>query len=380
MNCRTCAAIQEAGPETPNTVVARSLGIAESTVRRHKANPHDLDPLATTDEFFSDIPDAIITSRGRSIRLEDGSWEKINYRPQDLALHEAKTTLYEDFEESFRNYKYPIDIQLGHEGTMVVCAADLQIGKTSYLGGTDELVERVMSAIHGTTGRIITEKPKQVVLADLGDLLEGFGNTVQQTATNDRDLTTQIRLGRRLLMEAIKAFAPHTEELVFVSVPSNHCEVRSGIGAKTRTATVDNDLGLEISYQLEDVFMNRPGFNHVTFLRPETLHEAVTFTTLDGTVLAFAHGHQAKSPDKVGEWWRGQSHGRISNLHNADILIHGHFHSLRVSQSGNERWLICAPTIDAGSDWFTSRTGESSTPGMLAFSVKNKMWHDLAIL
>jgi len=381
MTCAVCAEIEQ-DPDAMNTVLAQRAGTSEASIRRHRIAKHNAEPSERADEFFG-VPDAIITSRGRSIRTSDGSWEKVTYRPQDLALHQATESLWSDFEAALANYTPATPtapITPTTPTTEIVLAADLQTGKADYLGGTAELTVRVLDAIEGTKRRLQTLRPRQVVLADLGDITEGIWNTTSQRATNDRDLTAQIRIARRLMMEAIKAFAPLCNRLTYVSVPSNHCQVRVAAGGKGLESTVDNDLGLEISHQLEDVFEGREGFGNLEFVRPESLHEAVTVTTDEGTRVGFVHGHQAKSQDRMGEWWKGQSHGRMDGLHEADILCHGHHHNMRLSQSGDARWLVGAPTIDSGSSWFTSRTGESSTPGMLVFGVKDGSWTNLEIV
>ena len=64
----------------------------------------------------------------------------------------------------------------------------------------------------------------------------------------------------------------------------------------------------------------------------------------------------------------------------ADILTTAHFHSMRVEQSGNGRWIIGVSSSDASSDWFTNRTGESALQGMTAYDVADGQWSNLRIL
>jgi len=83
------------------------------------------------------------------------------------------------------------------------------------------------------------------------------------------------------------------------------------------------------------------------------------------------HGHQASRPDGMGDWWRKQSFGR-QPVADASVLVHGHFHHLRVTELGSvsrgdanaSRFLIMAPTMDNGSGWFRLGSGEDSIPGL----------------
>ena len=75
MKCVICTGINPALSHVEN---GRNLGVSEATVRRHLASSHmDVE----TDPFFAEVPVSIIASRGKSVRLEDGSWEKITYLP-----------------------------------------------------------------------------------------------------------------------------------------------------------------------------------------------------------------------------------------------------------------------------------------------------------
>ena len=53
------------------------------------------------------------------------------------------------------------------------------------------------------------------------------------------------------MLEVVLTLAPLAPELYYVSVPSNHGQVRTG--PKGNVGGIDNDFGLDISYQIEDV-------------------------------------------------------------------------------------------------------------------------------
>ena len=340
-----------------------------------------LSQVNAVDGYFG-VPEAIITSRGKSIKTPDGSWEKITYRPQDMAVYEAFT--FDDVEKAIAGFVAPTaPTPIRGKHTAVLCLSDFQLGKVDENGGTPETLDRILRSVEAFCTSLRFNQPAHILMAELGDLIEGFDNTGTQRATNDQDLTTQIRTSRRLLIEIIMRVSkasPGTG-ITFLSIPSNHCQVR--VPGKDLASTPNNDWGVELNHQLEDVLHDRPEFAHVKFLRPANNHaEAVVFTTPCGVVVGAVHGHQSKSPDKVGTWWTGQSHGRRNGLHTADILLHGHYHSLRVSQSGDSRWVIGTPSADNGSAWFTNKTGETSVAGILAFDVQAGQvpWSNLRLL
>lgn len=366
-DCEICSVLESHPTATNAEVKALGGGIwGERTIRRHRNTPR----LDDVDPFFS-VPTAIVTSRGKSTRLPDGSWEKITYRPQDEALLNALQ--YDDIERALADYTPPTPLPTRNPVAEVLCIADLQVGKVSSGGGSMELVERVLRSVAAFEKRVQDTRPGEILLLELGDLVENFSNLSTQRATNDLDMTLQIRVARRLLTEIVKRVAHLAPKVVLVSVPSNHGAVRIE-GTKDFASNPNNDWGIEINHQLEEVFSNREGFEHVQFLRTEGHQESLTYTCLDGTVIGVVHGHQASNPTKIGDWWKGQSHGRRHGLHLADILFHGHYHHLSVTQTGDERWIIGTPSSDGGSDWFVNKTGEVSTSGMLMLGVSDRNW------
>lgn len=284
---------------------------------------------------------------------------------------------------AIENYEHiPSGSETGTEttsdSTFVLCPSDLQFGKTDYNGGSAETLARARTSLERAVGIVKANGYSNVVIAELGDVVENFYNTSGQRESNDLDITGQIRVARRFLLECIMALAPHTDNLIYVSVPSNHGQVRVSTGDRGGASNAANDWGLEIGYQLEDALVARPGYNHVTFVRPTGLHESVSLLVSD-TELGFVHGHQSKGADKIGEWWKGQSHGRMP-VGSAHILFTGHWHSFMVRHSGDARWIMVAPSSDPGSAWFTELTGEQALSGMLSCVVKDGMWSDLRIL
>lgn len=354
-----------------NIDLAEEFNTSEATVRRHRRalKRKGRDELSR-DEFF-DLPVGAITKRGKTVRLADGSYEKIEYRPGTLEMEETKRLSYEDLEPVFQEPLIPQVSANIEDDTLVVCMADLQAGKAQSGGGTEDTVRLVRRAIKDIADDILFRGPyNRIILADVGDSTEGFWNVVSQAQTNDLSLTDQIRVVQRLYAEALRTFAPLCSSLYYVAVPSNHCAVRTGTGKNSRANAPDDDFGIMISKNLEDVIEDRPGFEHVKFFRPEKWEEAITVDAADGTRIGFTHGHLAGSQSKVPAWFRDLAFGRRSGLYDARILVHGHWHNFGVRQVGDARWIISCPSADRGSDWWTNISGDSTRPAILTFEAQ----------
>lgn len=357
-----------------NLDLADEFNTSEATVRRRRrALKRRSKADLTQDEFF-DLPVGAITKRGKTVRLADGSYEKIEYRPGAVEMEEAKRLSWEDLEPVFAEPYIPRASALAEarEETPIVCLADFQVGKAGSGGGTPDTVRLVRRALHDIANNLAGPKRwKRIIVADVGDSTEGFWNVASQAQTNDLSLTDQIRTVQRLYAEAVKLLAPLCDSLVYVAVPSNHCAVRTGPGKNSRANAPDDDFGIMISKNIEDIVEDRQGFEHVTFSRPEKWEEAVTVQASDGTHVGFTHGHLAGSQSKVPGWFRDLAFGRRSGLYDARILVHGHWHNFAVQQAGDARWIISCPSADRGSDWWTNISGDSTRPAILTFEARS---------
>lgn len=136
-------------------------------------------------------------------------------------------------------------------------------------------------------------------------------------------------------------------------------------------------LGIFIGRQLARL-ATESNTTNVRFLEPQPHHESLAIDVFgDGYhVLGIVHGHQAKRPDQMATWWRGQAFGR-QPVADASLLIHGHFHHLRVTECGSvirgddlaSRFIVMAPTIDNGSSYYRLTTGEDSVPGLATLTL-----------
>lgn len=258
-------------------------------------------------------------------------------------------------------------------GSMIISLADFQVGKVDILGGTPELLERSELALAAKLAEVKLRRPEQIVLVDAGDSTEGFESAPNAARTNDLQQTEQIRVWRRVFWRWIEALARLTDDLVVISVPSNHCNVRQG---KARLGTALDDWGIEVLSQCADIAAGNPeAYGHVRFIAPEEHQEHVLFELVDGLVLGVWHGHQVNTPQQMVDKIKANSRRGIGS---ADIVIVGHFHHLRIVAFGDHQFLFISPTMDGGSSWFAS-SGESSDPGVLSIVVDDTGWRDLHV-
>lgn len=255
------------------------------------------------------------------------------------------------------------------EGSQVVLANDFQLGKVDWNGGSNETLDQVFQSFRNVCDEAKLNWVKEIVVIDGGDIIENFYNTSSQRQTNDLSLPKQVLLAYKVMIKGLQYLASAGFKLTYVAVPSNHSRDRMGMQAAS--GDVHDDWGIVIAKLIE-------ASTDIEVIVPEDYYDSVGFIT-SNTGIGVVHGHQAGSADKIGSWWQGQSHGEMPVAH-ADILVTGHFHSMRVQQSGNKKWIIVGSSSDRGSSWFTNNRGEQSISGMTTFVVRDGNWSDLRIV
>lgn len=199
-----------------------------------------------------------------------------------------------------------------------------------------------------------------------------------QTATVELDRRRQCTVARRLLVKGVTRLSKLTGDMLVVAVPGNHGENRKA--GKAFTSFGDND-DVAVVEQTRDVLAANPeAYQHVRFVIPD---DDLTVTVqLDGTVVTFAHGHQAKGSGnaqaKLLGWWRDHAFAR-SDAGYADLLVSAHYHHLCVVEEGERTWMQC-PTIDGGSQWWEEQGGGRSRQGQLSFVLGPAGWSHLEVL
>lgn len=265
----------------------------------------------------------------------------------------------------------PKPIAKPSDSCLVVLWSDLQVGKVDYRGNSVTLVQRVQEMQARLLDKIKTEKPAQVIFCDLGDTVEGFNNAaaMNQAVTNDLSIMQQVDLATTFAWQTLRAIAERVDKVTYASVGSNHCQWRMG---KEQVGKPTDDWGVFIGRQLARL-AHESGLTNISFLEPQEHDESLAIDVFgDGFhILGVVHGHQAKRPDQMATWWRGQTFGKQA-VASATTLVHGHWHHLRITElgstdSGASRFMVMASTLDNGSGWWRKVTGEDSIPGLVTF-------------
>jgi hypothetical protein len=317
------------------------------------SSPRTEEPANATEllaEFDLDPADWIITNVRRSKwQTYSGEWLE-SYRVS-LKPASARGLLIDAsaIEAEIKKWRPKKEQKTYGDLTAIYNIGDTQWGKDAG-DGTAGTVDRVMRTLQGSLQRHKELKNRgigQIALPQLGDCIEGVVSQGGKIAGRlDLNLTSQVRVGRRVLLEWVKAFAPLTDNLVIPVVPGNHDESHRQL----ITDPMDS-WQVEIVQQVLDICKDNPALAHVTgrFAERDNTTLAVD---LSGTLVGFAHGHQIRDPEK---WLAGQALGQTA-VGGAEVLISAHYHHYAVKQLGPRLW-IQTPALDGGSFWFADRRG-----------------------
>lgn len=370
-----------------------SAEVLADRARRALKEAHD----AATELAASKLgvsPDAVTPYRA-SLRIPemDGSWLKINIDPSQAALEQGERVAFETLRADMD--KYADDYVKRHstpnaggagayaDGTLVVALADFQTGKTDVHGGTVNLYKRVRSVY----AQMEAELPhyQTIIAADLGDIIENFMNVGSQRQSNDLNLTDQLEAAISLIWEGLRVLHSKCDNLIYVAVPSNHCEVRTGVGNKNRASSVlSDDYGIHVQRQIRRMAEMRPDvYGNMSFVCPSDYDAACTVKpdADDKSVLFFEHGHVGggAAQAKMRRHVKDMQAGRIAYAHLANIFVHGHYHTPEMYLVGDKTWVVGVSSIDSGSSWFTNATGESAPSAVTSFVAKDGMVRDMRL-
>lgn len=270
-------------------------------------------------------------------------------------------------------------------GVFHVVLGDWQVGKGDG-DGVRGTVARVQRAIVDVEARVRELRKLGRPLGTLmvewtGDSVEGcVGHYPMQTFGVELDRREQVKVTRRLLRDALMRWSRLFDTVVVVAVGGNHGENRTRAG-KAFTTFGDND-DLAVVEQVGEVLAANPeAFGHVRIVIPPD-HLTVTVEAA-GWIVGVTHGHTARESGaaeaRLRRWYERAAGGK-QPIGDADILVTGHYHHLRVADWGGCVWLQC-PALDGGSEWWRLTTGETATAGVLTFaSYPERRVADLAVL
>ena len=265
----------------------------------------------------------------------------------------------------------PIITKGGDEKALIVCPADLQVGKTGSRGGTEELIARVYRSFTRIEAMAKAGKYERIYILDLGDIIESVSNkaSLNQLEGNDLSPMQQTDLAASLMFNLIKRLVKYAP-ITYGSVASNHCQNRVN-GQQVGRPGLD-DWGIVIAQQLRRLTTELEW--DVTYLVPQPHDEGFAFQYGVNTV-GVVHGHQVSRPEGMSTWWEKQTFGNQWSAA-CNLLLHGHFHHLRVTElgqhvTGGSRFVVMGPSSDSGSDWFRNAMGGSdASTGVMTFDLE----------
>jgi hypothetical protein len=343
------------------------------------------------DMLYAEIRDtAGLVNEGRALRYikdegqdpakwEVSSWYKVEYGPIDPetgkpTMESVKFTFkrrteqverfnIDEILENVKDYKPTFNRPTGQHG-FVVLLGDMQFFKIDG-DGVEGTVARVINGLNAAADRL--ERYRRLYdighihIAWLGDHIEGF---VSQGGANvwrtNGTLSEQIRLTRRVMMHALKTFAPLADKVTMAAVPGNHGETVRFEG--TGVTRYDDSHDTESLIAIADIAEMMPeAFGHVDFYVPDN-DELIVVTEVADTVIAHHHGHKWR-PNKHFEWWGKQAFNRKSPMQQADMLVAGHLHHEHFESEGDRvYWGINA--LESESTWFRHNNGTQGAPGI----------------
>ena len=265
--------------------------------------------------------------------------------------------------------------------------ADWQMGKRDGKG-SEGIVTKVLDSLTTANARLkelqkTGHKIDEVYVIGLGDIVENCnlsGWYSSQVWNTDLHLRDQITVARRLLWKIVKNFADQNYTVVLSGVTSNHGQNRSGKQSLT-TEELDN-LDLQILEQVGDLAYEST-YKNIKVVVPDSPH---LLLDVKGYAMGFTHGHLTAGggtpAKKIENWWKGQMFGLNEAGDNpvgvARMIVHGHYHHFTAVQQGG-RTIMGVPAMSPSDD-FQTRTGYSTSMGVVTMTVTKDGWDNLKIL
>jgi predicted phosphodiesterase len=246
---------------------------------------------------------------------------------------------------------------------MVFQAGDLQIGKRSRDGSTEQIVQRYFQSLESTVAEFKVLKKhgiEGIQISMPGDMCEGNQSQAGRNLwLTQETITEQGRILRRLMMVTVEAFAPLVDQVLLTVVNGNHDE------AQRQQSTFPGDgWATESAIAVSEALtLNPTAYGHVKVQVPEKWSGSMTIS-VGNTIVTMVHGHQWRM-GQAFKWWSDQA------LNNqpagaASILQHGHYHSWQV-ETTECKTRIQSSTYDCGSDWYRDKRGSTSRRGGLVY-------------
>lgn len=266
------------------------------------------------------------------------------------------------------------------DAAAVVAGYETQWAKID--GGGSEQILANLFASHDTSLARYRDWRKRglcgdVVLCLVGDCLENGaisqGGNLAAAGRVDMTLTEQLRVYRRTLAQIVMDWLDVSPTVTVAVVGGNHDQVERH-GRIERN--VRDSWALEGAAAVADVIQVAGFGDRVAWILPKPNEVSVSFTVA-GTQIGLIHGHQTRG--KMREYVARHALSR-EPLGGSDIIISGHYHSLKVDQIGPQTVHIQTPALEGGSDWYRHLTGISSPHGNVMFLTREGAWNSLEVV
>ena len=280
---------------------------------------------------------------------------KLRERPSAIGI--------DDLVAQAKKAKKHRQVENGGPFWFVFQAGDLQLGKRSRDGSTEEIVTRFFESVNGALEELERLRPmgiEGVQLCFPGDCIEGVVSQGGKNAwLTQETVTEQTRIFRRLLMHTVERFAPVADKVYLDVVNGNHDQ------AQRQWNTYPGDgWATECAVAVDDALkMNPDAFGHVEVRVPNQWSGHMTVPVGD-SVVTVAHGHQWGRNGAM-KWWSEQALNQQHPI-NAQVLQNGHYHEVGLEMA-SQRTRVQSSTFDCGSDWYRDTHGGDSKRGALVY-------------
>lgn len=266
------------------------------------------------------------------------------------------------------------------DAAAVVAGYETQWAKVDG-GGSEQILDNLFASHDTSLARYRDWRKRglcgDVVLCLVGDCLENGGisqgGALAAAGRVDMTLTEQLRVYRRTLAQIVMDWLDVSETVTVAVVGGNHDQAERH-GKIERN--VRDSWALEGAAAVADVIDAAGLGERVAWVLPQPNEVSVTFTVA-GTQIGLIHGHQTRG--KMREYVAQHALSR-EPFGGSDIIVSGHYHSLKVDQIGPRTVHIQTPALEGGSDWFRHLTGISSPHGNVMFLTRDGAWNSLEVV
>jgi len=245
---------------------------------------------------------------------------------------------------------------------------DEQTGKSAG-DGIEGLIQREYDCLQQSIDRLAYDMRRGYNVEAILDVANGdrveniqghYASQPRTTATLRRQIACAVDMD----LARTEAFAAFDLPIVKVYTKSNHGELRPGLGMPAVTSESDN-LDLIVAEMVKRVIDRTPAADLIDWLIPHD-EDWQTFEAA-GVVCGVSHGHKVKGSGQgaVAKWVKDQ---RDLLLFHGDtrmrIAFLGHKHHW-YSESVSGTSIIQTPSLDGGSQYYTSQSGNLDAHGIV---------------